>query len=463
MSAKPELDFETAALAAGLVVGLTFLLGQARSYLDRAVSDARDAVKQQDADLQNARKGGEICLAGQVTLARYAAAPSLIRLLAQLVQGLVRRPPPADDQVPLIQRVKESQRERQRDFKRSQAHPLNEPGGIAISFLILLAALIFSIALVVILTILLFSVGWAHLSAHPAVTGSTLIVNIVFMGTLAVFAWLTARDAMFDLMVLARSESTNLARWVETAEREWGTYRLYTKYPKSDRAREASEARRKAQDACKKALRIYSKVGQALHIQGALYAVDALELKILKVREREPLLKGVVSLNQIPNHLVPVVSPSLPDPNFLLAWLLQELGDESAAVDALVVFLLFSRPYSPELPGATIQSDLWLAAYREIERTKPESLSTDVFFACEEHLREDPKSWVQLASTFAKQGQVSQAIALDAARELLQEHPEDEGLRGLISQLDTEPDASTGPQIATKRPRFNRPRFKRRL
>jgi len=175
-SNSPGLDFQTAALAAGLVSGLTFLIGQARNYLDRAVSDAQEAAKWQDADLQKARKDNEIYLTGRVTLARYASAPGLPGLLAQTARGLLHRPLPPKSRISRSQRaayadpnqgsfdVRAALGNLQRRYKRSRTHLPNEPTGIAISLLILLVRSCYSVDRTQRATRNFFFFGWTPIS-----------------------------------------------------------------------------------------------------------------------------------------------------------------------------------------------------------------------------------------------------------------------------------------------------------
>jgi hypothetical protein len=439
-SSSPGLDFQTAALAAGLVSGLTFLIGQARSYLDRAVSEAQESAKQQDDDLQKARKGNEIYLAGRATLTRYAAVLSLGHLLAQTVWGLVRRPLPVDDEIigtsasSSVRSINAASIRRylNKRSRRALAHPSNEPRGIAMSLLILLVAMVFSLALVIVLVALIVSAGWNNLSAHSSITGSVLIVIIAFTGALGFIAWLTARDALFDLTVVSGSESIKLARTLELAENKWQIYRFSSDLQDTKGAR---EARRQASDACKEALRIYSRTGQALHLQGALRALDAAEMKRLTIVEGQPLLEGIACLTALPEHLAPVISRDIPHPRLILGWLFQETLDNSGAADALAAFLLSGQPDCPELPETAINPHLWLDACQKIEGTQPALLSTDIFLACEKRLRQSPKVWAELASKFAKRGNVSREIVRKAAQDIQRIYPDDEHVRTLIEGI----------------------------
>jgi hypothetical protein len=458
----PGLDFQTVGLAAGLVGGLTFLIGQARSYLDGAISDARDLVRKEEEGLQSARLNKAAFVSGKFALDRYAQAPGLIRLAAPAVRGLLRRPVPAPDQPgrarnlflsgrgqrPASELLEQSTQE---DIKENiiQEERRYSPTGIAISFLILLVAVIFAAALVVILITLLISVGWGRLSAHPSTTGSTLILIAAFAGVLAVIAWLTARDAIFDLIALSDSESMQLARWSKQAEHAWQTFNVIHEIAPSSLA--AKKFEEDATKACEQALEIYSRAAQALHIRGLLAAGQAAEdkklLKGIGTYEIDDLLhEGTASLRQLPGHLVPV--PTVPDPRLTLAWLSHEANDDGVSIDMLATFLLCGGKHDPAFPGP-IAPDLWWKGFDKAQKTSPELLSEDAFNICDVYCRPDSKSWVKLASSSVKQGIVARSVVLAEATELSRERPNDEDIRTLISLLKSAPDRSreAGPGI----------------
>lgn len=442
-TSSPGLDFQTAALAAGVVSGLTFMIGQARSYLDRAVSDAQDTAKQEDAALQRARKENDIYLTGNITLVRYASAPSLTKLLVQTTQSLFHRPISSEGKAARLERILHQDYRRRsvliapplanflKESKRWRAQPLNEPAGIAISLVILLAAVLFALSLLGILVALLISTGWKHLSAHSSITGAALVLIIAFSGLLGLISWLTAREALFRLIVTSDAESIKLARMVDSATQKWGEFRLFAKIGETDRA---SQAQRDAEEVCNEALMIHPLIGQALHIQGALHAVEAAVNKRAGLHEQQPILKGVASLGKLPTYLVPLARIDIPDPRLILAWLLQESGDGPAAVQALASFLLSGRPYSSDI-SEIFFGRLWLDAYKQIEEEKPELISMNIFLTCEKHLREDPRSWAEMAGRFAAQGDISRSVVLIASENFQLELPENEPVRDLLSRI----------------------------
>jgi hypothetical protein len=281
------LDFQTAALAIGLVGGLTFLIAQARSYLDRAISDTRLEVIRQEAELQRARASNSIYLAGRLTLARYSNGPRLAEVVIQATKGLIRRPLPAENAQPAIFErraawwnrhgmsadLSRTQSALDDYSRRSQAHSLDEPSGISISFVILFSAIIFSLSVAALMMAMLLSVGWSHLSAHPAVTGITVVVLAAFMVFLAAIAWLTARDAVFELVMLSGSESVTISRWLKSSADHLGRMHIAERFPDGKASSIVTE-RDLSLRGCASALRIYPLIGQALHIQGVLCAAE---------------------------------------------------------------------------------------------------------------------------------------------------------------------------------------------